>query len=427
MYLQQVNGNFIKSNQSLFEADADHEDMQSLFFDFDNDDDPDLYLVSGSNEFPDGDPLYRDRLYINDGSGNFVKSIDILPNVKASGQSVASCDIDNDGDLDLFVGGHIIPGKYPLSPSSYILLNDDGRFTDVTDSIAPSIRDLGMVSDAVFHDIDDDGDADLIVVGEWMPISIFINDQGFFTNKTEEYGLSDTHGWWFTVSIMDVNDDGTPDILAGNIGSNNKYQPTSNNPLHIYAGDMDNNGTFDIVLSYESDGKIVPVRGRTSLSNQIPFINKKYLTFEEFAYADVKDMFGEKNLSSVSHYKAEIFQSCAFLNHIGSFSVETMTNRAQFGPIRSFLLKDFNNDGSDDIMAAGNLFGTDVETIRYDVPNAVILSGKDKFKPISTSDHGIYLVGDIRDMEIIERGKDELIIITRNNDSIMIYTNRIDQ
>jgi hypothetical protein len=421
LYLQQPGGAFQRAMQPALNADEAREDMKSLFFDFDGDGDPDLYVVSGGAEFPAGDPRYQDRLYVNDGKGNFEPATDALPGLYVSGLAVAAADIDGDNDPDLFVGGRNVPGKYPMAPASYILRNDNHKFTDITAEAAPGFSQLGMVNDALFHDINGDEAPDLVVAGEWMPVSIYLQQEGVFVDHTEEYGLGDTNGWWFSLAVMDANGDGRSDILAGNIGGNNKYKPGKDSPLHVYANDMDNSGTFDIVLSKKFEGELVPVRGRSCSSEQMPFIREKFKTYAAFANASIQEIFGESKLSSSIHYQARLFESALFINDGDSFNRKKLPGRAQFAPIRAFLIKDYDGDGTPDILGVGNYFGTEVETIRYDSPNAVLLTGKGDYRSIAPSAHGLFTTGDTRDMKTIKNGESELILISRNNDTPLAY------
>ena len=324
LYLQTGDGNFVKQISKAWQNDSAYEDLGVLFFDADGDEDQDLYVVSGSSEFSEGSNLFQDRLYINNGKGEFAKSKGSLPAIEASGQSVKTSDIDNDGDMDLFVGGRIIPDKYPYAPKSYILINEKGKFIDKTTKVAPFLENIGMVTDAVFSDFDGDSDEDLIMAGEWMPITIFENVGGVFKQKTVE-SLKNTRGIWFSLAAKDIDDDGDIDYFAGNLGLNAKFKANQKKEFHIFCDDFDNTGTYDIVLSNKYKGTLVPSRGRECSSQQMPFVLDKFPNFKLFAEADIYDIYGKENLDEALHYQADILESMYIENlGDGEFKLKTL-------------------------------------------------------------------------------------------------------
>jgi hypothetical protein len=418
IYFQNSEGNFVENKQLVFKSDQGSEDLGALFFDADGDQDLDLYVVSGSNEFPENDRKYQDRLYKNDGSGKFFKDIAALPTNVQSGSCVVANDIDNDGDLDLFVGGKIIPGKYPFPASSTLLENNNGKFKDITDSKAKAFKDLGLVSDAVFTDYDKDGDADLMITGEWMPITLFENNDGTFKQKTSN-DLDKTNGWWFSITAEDMDGDGDEDYVIGNLGKNNKYKASSEKPFHVYCNDFDDTGNLDIVLSKEyKNGNLVPVRGKECSSQQMPFINEKFPTYKGFASASLSDIYGKEKLEDALHYEAYAFESI-YLENLGNgkFEKHKLPNVAQMGPILSTKILDINNDGHKDIIGAGNIFAAEVETIRYDASRGFVLLGNGKGEFSNLVNSGLYNGGDAKDLEIIKRGNQKPLILIANNDS----------
>ncbi|MBN4072271.1 VCBS repeat-containing protein, partial [Flavobacteriales bacterium AH-315-E23] len=282
MFHQTKEGKFEVTGFRLWENRKNCEDMGIALFDADTDGDLDLYIVSGGYEFEQQSPLLQDRLYINDGSGIFTDAEDLLPDNLKSGSCVKPCDFDNDGDLDLFIGGRVVPGAYPGSPGSTLLENNGGKFSDITMGNAPDFAKLGMVTDALWEDIDGDQDMDLIVVGEFMPITVFINDDGIFTDRTSDFGLSNTRGWWNSINSGDFDDDGDMDFVVGNLGLNSKYKVSRRHPLHLYANDFDQTGTLDLILAKHTDSSLVPIRGKECTSDQMPFIDEKYPTYESF-------------------------------------------------------------------------------------------------------------------------------------------------
>jgi len=277
LYIQKSNSKFAKSNIKLFQNDASYEDIGATFFDFENDGDLDLYIVSGgSGEMIGKEFLLQDRLYLNDGAGNFSVTKNIIPTITGSGKVVRPCDFDQDGDIDLFVGGRVIPGKYPSPPKSYLLMNEGGTFKDVISQYAPELENIGMITDAIWSDVDGDKKEDLIVVGEWMPISIFKNQENTLRLNDK---LDNSGGWWQSIEQIDIDKDGDFDYVVGNIGLNNKFiNKEKGKTLKVFGNDFDNNGSMDIVLAQDYQGKLVPVRGKECSSEQMPFINQKLPT-----------------------------------------------------------------------------------------------------------------------------------------------------
>jgi hypothetical protein len=271
LYLQNINGLFTKSTSQPWEQDSTSEDLGCLFLDVDDDNDMDLFVASGGSEFDIGSPLLKDRIYLNNGKGVFEKDTGALPNIYTSSQCVKASDVDGDGDMDLFIGTRVIAGKYLFPASSYLLINEKGKYTNSTFKIAPNLQNIGMVTDAVFTDIDKDGDDDLMVVGEWMQIMLFENQNGIFTNSSDKWGLENTSGLWWSITASDLDNDGDDDYIIGNLGRNNKFKASKEHPFKIYANDFDNNGTNDIVLAKHYKVDYVPVRGRECTSQQMPF------------------------------------------------------------------------------------------------------------------------------------------------------------
>ncbi|HEX5624547.1 MAG TPA: VCBS repeat-containing protein, partial [Saprospiraceae bacterium] len=307
LYLQQADGRFSAQSNPVFEQDKAYKDYGSCFFDADGDRDLDLYVVSGGTEYPAGHALYQDRLYINNGAGLYTKSsLKALPRTLSSGSCVVPCDYDGDGDLDLFRGGRTIPDQYPYPPESYLLENKGkGIFEDVTDQKAAELRKIGMVTSAVWMPVSGDHQPDLVVVGEWMPLQFFENQNGTLIRKdAAQFGLKDTEGWWNRIVAADLDGDGDQDLVAGNLGWNYKFHASPEKPFQVYCDDFDDNGSFDIVLAKENSGQLVPVRGRQCSSEQVPEISKKFPTYNAFANATLKDLYGT-GLDNALHYQAK--------------------------------------------------------------------------------------------------------------------------
>ena len=424
LFIQNKTGTFTRSNSQLWDTEKQFEDLDAVFFDLEKDGDLDLYVVSGGNEFVEFSPLYQDRLYINDGKGNFSKSGSILPAIKISGSVARPFDYDNDGDQDLFIGGRLVPAKYPFPASSYLLRNDAGIFTDVTSSVAPELIELGMVTDATWVDYDQDQDPDLVITGEWMPITIFENKGNNFAMANPD-GLGNSTGWWFSIAPGDLDGDGDVDFVAGNLGLNYKYKATQEAPFEVYADDFDTNGTIDIVLGYYNGGDLFPLRGRECSSNQMLFIKEKFPTYNAFALADLQDVYGAENLRKALHYEAKTFASSIIYNEgKGKFSIQPLPGLAQISSVNSILIDDFNADLKLDLIIAGNLYVSEVETTRNDAGYGLFLSGdgKGNFRALNFEDTGLATYGDVKKIEIIRLGpaNDRGVIFAKNDGHLQV-------
>ncbi len=422
LYVQNKTGQFTLSKQKAWELDKDHEDAGVLFFDFDNDADMDLYVVSGGNAFEANHELYQDRLYENNGQGIFTRVKKGLPKNRISGKVVIASDIDKDGDLDLFVGGRHIPGKYPYAPQSSILINTNGVFTNETDRIAPQLRKIGMVTGAVFTDYDNDEDQDLLLVGEWMPITLFENENGVFSlKKVPEFER--TIGLWSSIIKKDVNNDGYDDYFLGNIGLNTKYKVDESHSFHIYCDDFDGSGSFDIVLSNTYKNELVPIRGKECSSQQVPLIATKFKNYKNFANASLEDIYGAKALEKALHYSADLLSSVHIQNNKGSdFAMKTLPNEFQMSPITDFEVLDINNNGMDELLAVGNAYPVEIETTRFDASKGAVLNMKDSvFTVIPIAKSGFKTTGDSRAVKTIKTKEGVLIMVANNNGRVDVF------
>ena len=424
LYLQDSEARFRQTGRSPWTDDARFEDLGTLFFDADGDRDLDLYVVSGGNEFNLSSRLYQDRLYTNDGTGRFEKSVDKLPTISASGSCVAAGDYDSDGDPDLFVGGRVHPGKYPFPARSYVLNNDGGVFADVTDRVAPELREPGLVTSAVWSDYDGDGVLDLIVVGEWMPVSVFQNTGGRLIERTADYGLEETTGWWNVVETVDFDNDGDSDYVLGNLGLNYKYKASEGEPLRIYAHDFDGSGTLDIVLGYYNEGTCYPVRGRECSSQQIPVLRTRFPTYAAFGRATLADVYGAA-LNEGLHYEAKMFASCTMENlGKGRFSIRPLPVEAQFSTVQGIVVKDFDGDDNLDLLVAGNFHVSEVETGRADAGIGLLLTGDGhgNFHPVQVSTSGFMADLDVRDLAMARSANGPpYILVGNNNDRLQVF------
>jgi hypothetical protein len=422
LFLQTKQGSFKESDNQCWFNDRNFEDTGVELLDIDLDGDLDLYVVSGGNEFKTGLKLLQDRIYVNDGNGNFERKEDAVPELLNSGSVVIPKDFDSDGDADLFIGGRTNPGMYPNPADSYILINEEGIYVDATDAIAPQLKNLGMVTSAVWSDYDSDGDDDLIIVGEWMSITLFQNsDGGFHKVENMQNGLEHSSGWWWSVEAFDFDGDGDKDLIAGNMGKNFKYKTSVDEPFEIYCKDFDGNGSNDIILAYYNEGVLYPVKGRKSVSKQIRELHEQIPTYGQYAVSSVEEIFGKENLINSLHYQVETFESC-FVENLGEgkFRMIPLDNYAQISNHNSILLSDVNQDGSEDLILAGNFYPVEVEAIRNDAGIGMWMkgNGNGEFESIPFIKSGLFMDGDVKDIEFITVQDRRVILASKNNDYI---------
>ncbi|CDF79885.1 ASPIC/UnbV domain-containing protein [Formosa agariphila KMM 3901] len=426
MYIQNTDGKFDVLD-GPWQKDALYEDMESLLFDADGDGDLDLYVVNGGNDKNRNEDFYQDRIYINTPNG-FVKGEKVLPKITSSGLTVKAGDYNQDGKPDLFVGGRIIPGKYPFAAKSYIIKNNGGidtdlRFEDVTEKVAPSLSDAGLVTSAIWDDFDRDGNLDLLIAGEWMPIRFFRNNGNTFQEVTKKLGFEKSNGWWYSLEKADVDGDGDLDYLAGNLGLNYKYKASLETPFEVYVNDFDENNSMDIVLTYKKQGTQLPLRGRECSSQQVPAIKSRFKTFESFANANLQEIYGENMLEKALHYQAYTFASCWIENKgNGTFKMHELPMEAQFTSINKFLVFDYNKDEFPDILIAGNLYGSEVETPRNDAGVGLILTGNAQhtFDVVAPSKSNLFVKGDVRGLKSIQIKEDQAFLFSRNNENLQL-------
>jgi hypothetical protein len=404
--------------------DKQAEDIDAILFDADGDEDMDLYIVSGGNEYRSGADADQDRLYLNDGKGLLSKSTDALPEITTSGAKVLPADFDKDGDLDLFVPGMHTPWQYPQPTKSTLLRNEGGRFEDVTGKIAKDLLKIGMVHDAKWVDYDNDGLVDLAIAGEWMPFTLLRNDGKNFTNVTSTLGLDETTGWWFSIAAEDMDGDGDVDFVLGNLGLNYEYKATLEKPFEVFYSDFDNNGSGDLVLATYENDKLYPIRERKRSVQQVPLLAEKFPEFHAFAKSDIYEMYGRSNLRSALHYQAKTFAS-TYVENLGDnqFSFHALPAEAQLSPINDIMIEDFNGDGYLDILAAGNLYGVEVETVRPDAGNGVLLlgDGKGGFMSMPHEQSGFFVPFDVKRIKKFQYQGNPVLIIGCNNDFYQLF------
>jgi len=422
LYLQNSDGTFQYKAISIFDNDKFYEDLGIVILDADNDGDNDLYFASGGNEFNEGSQGYEDRFYENLGNLNFKRNLDAIPNTRISGAEVSVQDYDHDGDLDLFVGGRLTAKQYPNPASSRLLENQSSstgiKFIDVTKDKLPELKNIGLVTASTWIDYDGDSWEDLVIVGEWMPIRFFKNNQGTFKEDTKQVFKSDQNGWWFSIEKGDFDNDGDQDLVVGNLGTNYKYQASVEKPFSIYLNDFDKNEVKDIVLSYSTGSEEYPVRGRQCSSEQMPAIKKKFKNYDAFASASLKDIYTDQMLDNSLKYEIKSFKSIYLENNDGKFIAKPLPMEAQYSNINAFVVKDFDSDGNLDLVIGGNLYNAEVETPRNDASYGLWLKGdgKGNFKTQRPLVSGLNLSGDVKDIKEINVGKNQHLLSVRNND-----------
>jgi enediyne biosynthesis protein E4 len=419
LFVQNGAGGFAKAHIQDFENDKFYEDAHSAFFDADGDGDADLLVASGGYEFPENAPRYQPRLYLNDGKGGFAKAAGALPSWPHSSSCVKPADYDGDGDTDVFIGGILTPQKYPEPGRSGLFINDGkGQFAEHLENISPEIARAGMVKDALWTDINQDKKPDLIVVGEWMPVTFWIQEHGKLINKTEEVLPNSPGGWWNCIAAADLDGNGLEDYVIGNLGLNYKYKASERKPFTIYGKDFDNNGSYDIVLGAYYGDMVYPVRGRTCSAQQMPDIEKKYPTFADYAKADLNQVYGE-DLEGALHYNVTRFTSIIlYQDKPGGFSISELPVECQIAPANSIVVTDVNKDGKQDLILAGNFYQSEIETGRVDAGTGKILlnMGRRDWKPLRVYESGLYISNDVKSMKLIRLGKSKRpVLIVGNN------------
>lgn len=429
IYVQSSNGQFV--GRELVAKNKTSEDLAATFFDADGDSDMDLVITEGSTEYNASNTLDRPRIYINDGKGNFTHDEAAIPSdVSVVSQAVTAADYDGDGDIDLFVGGRVLTNQYPASPRSFILQNIKGKFTDVTASVCAALVKPGMITSASWVDMNNDKLPDLVLCGDWMPVRIFLNNKGQLTEATAGSGLERLHGLWRSLVVVDMDGDGDLDIVAGNMGNNNKFDASSLRPYRLYAKDIDNNGTVDLLPAYyilndKGEYQLFPAIDQTEFSQEVPMIKKRYLLNADYAKITIDDLFKGMDRKDMLELRCDTTASM-WMENVGgnSFLPRPLPIEAQFAPVNAILVDDINGDGLKDILLAGNEYQAEVGSGRYDASYGQVLlaKGKGKFTPISPLQSGFFVEGDVKQMRTVARpGKSPLFITGVNADLMRCF------
>jgi enediyne biosynthesis protein E4 len=425
LLIQRRDGRFVSSSATEFEKDAISEDLGAVFFDANGDGSPDLYVVSGGSEFSEGASALQDRLYLNDGRGNFRKTEGHLPPEAASGSRVAAADFDGDGHVDLFVGGRVVPWRYGIDPPSMLLRNDGkGYFTDVTDKVAPGLSHVGMVTDAVWRDLDGDGRPELILVGEWMPITIFKNTRAGKLDRLNVPGLEKSNGWWNRIVAGDFTGDGRIDFIVGNMGLNGRLRATPTEPTTMYVKDFANSGFVEQIITTYTNGVSYPITMRDELIKAIPAMRERFPTYKSYAQKAIADVFPGGELSDPVVKNAYTFATSLVRNNgDGSFSVLPLPTLAQLAPIYGILASDVDGDGKTDLLLAGNFDGVQPELGRMSASYGLLLhgDGKGNFRPVSGARSGFVVPGQTRDIQRVRTARGDVYVVARNNDRPMVF------
>jgi hypothetical protein len=429
LLVQRRDGTFGAASTHAFQADSLHEDVDAAFFDANGDGHPDLYVVSGGNEFWGEEEALRDRLYLNEGRGSFRRAAHALPDFFENGSCVTPGDFNGDGHVDLFVGSRVVSRSYGVTPRSQLLQNDGtGRFVDVTAAKAPALAAAGMVSSAAWVDYDDDGRLDLVVVGEWMPVRVFRQEDGRFVDRTAPAGLSATNGWWNTVTAADLNGDGREDLVLGNLGLNSYIRASSTEPARLYVHDFFGNGALEQILTFYKHGVSYPLAGRDELVRLMPQLRSRYPSYAAFGASRIEDIVAASDLRKANVLEARVFASSIALNRgNGTFDLRPLPVEAQFAPIYASLAQDFDRDGHTDLLVAGNFYGVPPVRGRYDASYGLLLRGDGRggFEPVELEASGLVVEGQVRHMAWLRRAAGErLIVVARNGDRLQILQPR---
>jgi len=426
LFVQDGRGHFSASNETLFNRDKISEETDCSFFDAEGDGDLDLYVACGGNEFPSSSSALLDRLYINNGKGIFAKSPQILPAGRYESTScVRPVDFDGDGDMDLFAGIRLRPFLYGIPVNAYLLENDGhGRFTNVSAEKAPGLLEIGMITDMVWADVENDGDQDMVIVGDWMPVKVFVNDKGIFTDQSDALGLSGTEGWWNVITAKDLNGNGHMDFILGNHGLNSRFKASGEKPVTMYVNDFDMNGSVEQIICIYNGEQSYPLVMKDDLVRQIPALQQKYGTFSDYKEQTIEDLFTPEVLQRSVKLQARMLESCVMINSgSGTFKLTPLPLEAQFSPVFAIAAEDFDKDGLCDMVIGGNQFRAKPETGIYAASFGLYLKGEPKgsWSSLPSERSGIFTRGEMRDLQFLNVNKKRIMVVSRNNDILECY------
>ncbi|MEP6648208.1 MAG: FG-GAP-like repeat-containing protein, partial [Saprospiraceae bacterium] len=422
LFVQNQKSNFILSDNPAFIKDSTYEDCGSVLKDFDGDGDLDLVVVSGGSSFNLNDVHYMTRFYINDGKGVFTRSPD-FPIIRTNAGAVIAFDFDQDGDDDLIIAGRSTPGRYPESPRSYLLRNDKGKFKDITHDVFPELENIGMITDMETGDLDGDHHAEIVFVGDWLPISIFSYDGKKFVNKTASFGLDKSTGWWKCISLADMDDDGDLDIIAGNTGLNTRLVTNEQNPITLITKDFDGNGSLDPIMAFYFKGQLYPFAERDDIIGQIPALKKKFNRYGIYSTATIGDIFTKSELSGSTSLTLNTLETVYLVNENKKFIAHVLPVQAQLSPVYDMIIEDFDHNGKKDILMAGNFNYAETETGEEDAGTGTLLlqNTDGSFSYIPNMEHGFWAQGEVRELKEIQMANGNKAILTGNNQGPLEY------
>ncbi|MEO5595041.1 MAG: VCBS repeat-containing protein [Chitinophagaceae bacterium] len=418
VFVQQAAGKFVKLDVPALDLDSNYENVSACFTDVNNDGNADLVIASGGNEFYGNDPNLLPRIYLNNGKAQFTKLENAFGNLFINASCVVPYDFNGDGYMDLFIGGRSIPWGYGQVPKSYLLQNNGkGYFADVTEKYAKAISKIGMVTQALWFDLDKNGNKDLIICTEWGGITAFINNHGVFTEKI----ITDKKGWWNFVLPVDINNDGNIDLIAGNLGLNSRLSASDKQPVRLYYNDFDDNGKKEQILTYYLQGKEIPFASKAELEKQIPVLKKRFLYAEDFAKASLENLFTREKLQQAEVSTANYFANAVLINKGNlNFDIQALPWQAQLSTYRDAVVVNANNDSLPDIFLAGNFYENNIEMGRYDADFGTLLLNKGNGVFSVQPLNGLQVKGQVRHIGKINVGGSEAFILARNNDSALV-------
>jgi hypothetical protein len=423
LFIQSPDGTFLESKQEAFQFSLAFHDADALLFDADGDRDHDLYVVSGGYQFAAGDSLLQDRLFINE-NGKFIRKPNALPKETASGSCVTAADFDGDGDLDLFVGGRVVPGRYPEPPQSFLLINDGkGIFSDATAAAAPDLQRIGMVTHALWTDLNGDAKPDLIVAGEWMPVTFFVNRNGLLADASAQYLPQKSSGWWNRMAAADFDHDGDEDLILGNAGENFQMKVSESQPAQVYYADFDNNGSVDPVIFYYIGDTLRPLASRDEMLDQMISLRKKFTNYYKYAGASVNDILNPEQQQMAGRADAVRFETSYLENKGDHFEFKSLPVQAQFSPVHAITILDYDGDGNDDVILAGNVYHTRIRFGKMDALYGLLLKGDGhgSFTYVPQKQSGLSVRGDVCDMVKYNNKSGSFVIFAINQQAARVY------